>query len=75
MPTTIEATIDKNGNVILQTPIRLPEIRRALVVILDEEPALYISETALLSESVLAMDWNRTEEDEAWLYLQTEQLS
>jgi hypothetical protein len=43
MPTTIEATIDKNGNVLLQTPIRLPEIRRALVVILDEEPSFSIS--------------------------------
>lgn len=75
MPTTIEATIDKNGNVLLQTPIRLPEIRRALVVILDEEPAFSISETALLSESVLATDWNRAEEDEAWLHLQTERLS
>ncbi len=75
MPTTIEATIDKNGNVLLQTPIRLPEIRRALVVILDEEPAFSISETALLSEFVLAMDWNRKEEDEAWLHLQTERLS
>lgn len=25
-----------------------------------------INETALLSESVLATDWNRPEEDEAW---------
>jgi len=75
MPTTIEATIDKKGNVLLQAPIQLPENRRALVIILEEEPALSIPETALLSEPVLAEDWNRPEEDEAWLHLQQEQLS
>lgn len=75
MPTTIEATIDEKGNVLLQAPIRLPEIRRALVVILEEEPTFSILETALLSEAVLAVDWNRPEEDEAWMHLQHEQLS
>jgi hypothetical protein len=75
MPTTIEATIDKKGNVLLQAPIQLPETRRALVVILDEEPSFSIPETALLSEPVLATDWNRTEEDEAWSHLQLDPLS
>ncbi|MBC8509121.1 MAG: hypothetical protein H8D34_30065 [Chloroflexi bacterium] len=75
MPTTLEATIDEKGNVLLQAPIRLPEIRRALVVILEEEPTFSILETALLSEAVLAVDWNRPEEDEAWMHLQHEQLS
>lgn len=75
MPITIEATIDKKGNVLLQAPIQLPEIRRALVVILEEEPAFSIPETALLSEPVLAADWNRPEEDEAWLHLQHEKSS
>ncbi|MEA3351428.1 MAG: hypothetical protein U9Q82_12460 [Chloroflexota bacterium] len=75
MPTTIEATIDKKGSVLLQAPIRLPEMRRALVIILEEEPAFSIPETALLSEPVLSADWNRPEEDEAWLHLQHEQLS
>lgn len=32
---------------------------------LEEEPALSVSETALLSEPALAEDWNRPEEDEA----------
>ncbi len=75
MLTTIEATIDENGNVLLKTPVRLSERRRALVVVLEEEPAFSIPETALLSEPALAADWNRPEEDEAWSHLQHEQLS
>lgn len=75
MPTTIEATIDEKGNVLLQTPIQLPAVRRAIVVILEEKPAFPVSETALLSEPALAEDWNRPEEDEAWSHLQHEQLS
>ena len=31
-----------------------------------------INEEALLSEAVLAEDWNRPEEDAAWAYLQSE---
>jgi hypothetical protein len=65
----IEATIDKDGRVQLQQDIQLPEPRRALVIILDE-PAYIISENALLSESALAEDWNRPEEDLAWARLQ-----
>jgi hypothetical protein len=75
MPTTIEAIIDEKGNVLLQAPIRLPKIRRALVIILEEEPIISIPETALLSEPVLAVDWDQPEEDEAWMHLQHEQLS
>ncbi|MBL7161850.1 MAG: hypothetical protein ISS57_04530 [Anaerolineales bacterium] len=75
MPTTLEATIDEKGNVLLQSPIQLATSRRALVIVLEEEPAFHISETALLSEAVLAEDWNRPEEDEAWLHLQHEPLS
>ncbi len=48
MPTTIEAMIDEKGNVVLKTPIELPATRRALVVILEEEPTYPIDETAWL---------------------------
>ena len=41
--------------------------RRAYVTILDDERD--IPDTALLSESALAEDWNRPEEDTAWSYL------
>jgi hypothetical protein len=70
---TYEALIDKNGNLRLLEPVQLPADRRALVVILDEEPSAGSSETALLSEQSLAEDWNRPEEDEAWSYLQQPQ--
>lgn len=66
---THEAFVDEDGNIHFLNPIRLPAPRRALVVILDEEPSGY-SETALLSEAALAEDWNRPEEDEAWSFLQ-----
>jgi len=66
---TVEAVIDEAGNVRILQPIPLQGTRRALLVILDE-PALLVAETALLSEAALAEDWMRPEEDEAWAYLQ-----
>ena len=70
---TIEAVIDENGQVRLLESINLPAARRALVTILEEEPATSIAETALLSESALAEDWNKPEEDAAWSHLQRAQ--
>ena len=66
---TIEAIIDEDGNVKILQPVPLQGARRTLLVILDE-PALIVAETALLSEAALAEDWMRPEEDEAWAYLQ-----
>ena len=66
---TVEAVIDENGNVKILQPVLLQSARRALLVVLDE-PALTVAETALLSEAALAEDWLRPEEDEAWAYLQ-----
>lgn len=66
---TVEATIDEAGNVKILQPVSFQGTRRALLVILDE-PALFVAETALLSEAALAEDWMRPEEDEAWSYLQ-----
>ena len=65
---TVEAEIDDKGNVKVLQPI--PQgARRALLIVLDE-PALSVAETALLSEAALAEDWLKPEEDEAWSYLQ-----
>jgi hypothetical protein len=64
---TVEAIIDSEGNVRLLETVQLPGARRALVTILDDAPRGH--ETALLSEQALA-DWNRSEEDAAWLHLQ-----
>ena len=70
---TLEAITDKQGNVCLTEPIRLPSGWRVLVTIL-EETAINVTETALLSETALAKDWNKTEEDEAWSHLQQKRL-
>jgi hypothetical protein len=67
---TLEAVIDENGIVRLLEDIHLPEARRALVTVLEDAPNGHSAETALLSESVLAEDWNRPEEDAAWAHLQ-----
>lgn len=67
---TVEAVVDEQGTVRLAEHVELPCARRALVTILDEEPALLTPEPALLSERALAEDWNRPEEDAAWAHLQ-----
>jgi len=71
---TVEAVIDENGEIRPLEVVRLPEARRALVTILDEEPAPETSGTALLSGRALAEGWNRPEEDEAWSHLSAEEL-
>lgn len=70
MNRTVEAMIDEQGKVRLLEEIRLPAARHAIVTILEDEPAMHLSETALLSEPALAEDWNRPEEDAAWAHLQ-----
>ena len=70
---TVEAIIDESGLVKVLNNLRLPRGRRAIVTVLDEEPESLVSETALLSEESLAVDWLRDEEDEAWSHLQSEQ--
>lgn len=67
---TVEAVIDEHGHVRLREQVHLPAARRALVMILEDRPATGVAESALLSEAALSEDWNRPEEDEAWLHLQ-----
>jgi hypothetical protein len=62
----VEAIIDEKGQVRLLKPLRFPTARRALVLILDDDP----NETARVSEPALAQDWDRPEEDAAWSHLQ-----
>ena len=64
----VEATIEPDGTVRLHEPVRLAGARRALVIILED--GMSTAETAVLSESALAVDWNRAEEDAAWAHLQ-----
>ncbi len=67
---SIEAIIEKDGEVHLKEPVCLASPCRAIVTIIEEPSA---PETALLSEEALAEDWNRPEEDEAWSHLQQAQ--
>ena len=69
---TVEAVIRQDGSIELLEPTRVAEHRRALVTILDDPPRGAFSETVLLSEASLAVDWNRPEEDESWSHLQSE---
>ncbi len=61
---TVEAEIDKDGNVRLKETVKLDEKRKALVIILDQPKD--IPDSALLSEAALSKDWDCTEEDDAW---------
>ncbi len=70
MMRTVEAVIDEQGNIRLLESVHLPAARRALVTILEDEPAIHADDTALLSERALAENWNRPEEDVAWSHLQ-----
>ena len=81
MPKTVEAVVDENGQIQLLESLPLRARQRVLVTVLEEESSTergssdtpQAGETALLSESALAEDWNRQEEDEAWSYLQPDQ--
>ncbi len=65
----IEGMIDKDGRVKVLGKVDLPKSRRVIITILDEEPLDEAANLALLSETALARDWERTEEDEAWSHL------
>lgn len=66
---TIEAVIKPNGQVQFKETVKIKTPRKILVTFLDE---ILQEESALLSESVLARDWLRPEEDQAWSHLQKE---
>lgn len=70
MHRTVEAIIDDHGNIRLLETVTLLAGRRVLVTILEEERVFPVDEVTLLSEAALAEDWNRPEEDAAWLHLQ-----
>ena len=67
---TVKGMISADGTVQLLEAVPLTGAKRALITILDEQPAVYPNETARLSEAALA-GWNRQEEDAAWAHLQS----
>ncbi len=66
---SIEGFTDKKGKLRIRDKIDLPKSRRVIITILDEEPSDELTNLALLSESALARDWERPEEDAAWSHL------
>ena len=66
MNQSVVAIVDEQGRVSLLKPLRFPSPRRAVVMIMDDDPL----ESARVSEPALAEDWNRPEEDAAWSHLQ-----
>ncbi len=66
---TLEATIDKDGQIHFAHPVTFKNACRALVTILDE-PNNENLETTFFSEPSLSADWLKPEEDEAWSHLQ-----
>jgi hypothetical protein len=60
--TTIEAEVDKEGNIRPKEPVVLVPGSRVLVTVLQAGE----TESALLSEPSLTADWQRPEEDAAW---------
>ena len=66
---SIEGMTDQNGKLKIPGNINLPKSRRVIITILDEEPTDKAFNLALLSESALAKEWERPEEDKAWLHL------
>ena len=63
----IEATIEVNGKVRLTEPVHLKHACRAIVTIFEKPE---VSDTSLLSEQTLAVDWDTPKEDDAWSHLQ-----
>jgi hypothetical protein len=66
---TYRGIIDQDGKLRLLEQIQLPTSRQVIITILDDEPTDDLINLALLSESVLARDWERPEEDAAWSHL------
>jgi len=66
---TFKGLIDQNGKLRITDQTNLPKSRRVLITILNEEPVDEVINIALVSESALARDWERPEEDEAWSHL------
>lgn len=66
----VEAVIDEQGTIHLAEPVKVSTMRRTLVTIFDEDPAIHSNETASLSEEALTKDWNQPEKDAAWVHLQ-----
>ena len=67
----MEVTLRPDGRIDSDQPLSITRPTRVILTMIEEEDGEDI-DLGLASESALAKDWNRTEEDEAWAYLQEE---
>jgi hypothetical protein len=68
-----EPVVESDGRIRLNTPFHLVHLEKGLRVLVavphtDLETA---GSGIVLSETVLAVDWNKPEEDDAWAHLQS----
>ncbi len=70
MSKIVGATMDKQKDVESIRPIRLPKLRREFATIFSDE--LRVPEIALLSEAAFTQNQHLSEEDNAWVHLQSE---
>jgi predicted DNA-binding antitoxin AbrB/MazE fold protein len=66
--TTIEAEVDDQGNIRPKQPVTLAPGSRVLITVIERGD----TDSALLSEPALGVDWQRPEEDAAWSHLHQE---
>lgn len=70
MMRTVEGVVEADGSLRLLEDVDFRAGERVLVTLLRDEEEDVPNDTALLSEAVLAVDWEREEEDRAWAHLQ-----
>ena len=63
MTIVVEAEVDSSSNIRPTVLLRLPQGARLVIAMVDHPCS---SDTALFSESSLASDWGRPEEEAAW---------
>ena len=68
---TVEAVIDKHGVVHLLQPVRVTSAHRALVIILEEAPAVGIDEAGQAAASAPVEGWAVSCDDVALLLRET----
>ncbi len=64
-----EAVVESDGRIRLNNPLHLEKGLRVLVAIPQTDLDTAVSGIAL-SEPALSVDWNKPEEDDAWVHLQ-----
>ena len=70
----IELPADLEQEVLRHSDVQQFVVRAIKRLLFEEKQQTQIHETMLLSEQVLAKDWLKDEEEEAWAHLQSDKL-